>query len=43
MQELVPKSAAEYTCQQVKTSGRRSSLVNKVDLSLQELPKPSEN
>jgi len=43
MQELVPKSAAEYTCQQAKTSGRRSSLVNKVDLPLQELPKPSEN
>jgi len=41
--ELVPKSAREYTCQYGKKSGARPLLVKKLDLSLEELPKPSQD
>jgi hypothetical protein len=41
--ELVPKVAREYTCQYAKKPGGRASLIRKLDISLEELPKPSQN
>jgi hypothetical protein len=40
MVELVPKSTREYSCQFGSASGRRPSLISKVDISLEGLPKP---
>ena len=41
--ELVPKPTREYTCQFGRASGRSPSLVSKVAISLEGLPKPWQN
>jgi len=41
--ELVPKPTREYTCQFGRASGRSPSLISKVAISLEGLPKPWQN